>query len=147
MRRIENKRIGRHIHRPESVEISLTPLIDTVLVLLIIFMVTMPIIQNTIQVELPTSSTNDDTLSTQGPVTVYLDKAQNLFIDEESANAVDFLKTLEKKLAARGEAEQVVLVKADRSVSYGEVVRLVDDIKYLGGVRYVALATEKQRSS
>jgi len=58
--------------------------------------------------------------------------------------AGDFLKELEKILLAQKGEDHIVMVKADQTVSYGDIVRIVDDIKYLGGVRYVALATEKR---
>ncbi len=142
MREIAGKKTGRRVNRPYAIEITLTPLIDAVLVLLIIFMVAMPIMQNMIQVELPTSSTNDDASALE-PVTVYLDKNKTIFIEEQKTSPDSFLKDLENTIALRGGGDQVVMIKADQSVSYGDVVHMVDDIKYLGGVRYVALATEK----
>ncbi len=144
MRELKNSYSKRRVSKPEPLEITLTPLIDAVLVLLIIFMVAMPIIQNTIQVELPTSSTNDVQERSLDQVTVYFDKTRRLFIEDKEVAAGDFLKELEKILLAQKGEDHIVMVKADQTVSYGDIVRIVDDIKYLGGVRYVALATEKR---
>lgn len=142
MRRINEKR--KRSVRPQSLEITLTPLIDAVLVLLIIFMVAMPIIQNAIKVELPTSSTNDAQERSLEPVTVYFDKARRLFIEDKEVSLDDLLKVLDGVLREREGDDHIIMVKADQSVSYGDVVKIVDDIKYLGGVKYVALATEKR---
>ena len=123
-------------------EISLTPLIDTVLVLLIVFMITTPIMNNMINIELPSSSTNDEKFEkeTDKSIVVYIDKDQNLFINDVKVQKAEFFDVLEKKLA--GSHERVVFVKADKSIPYGTVIQVVDDIKYLGGVKYVALATQ-----
>ncbi len=144
MRELTKKGSKRHLSRPEPIEITLTPLIDAVLVLLIIFMVAMPIIQNAIQVELPTSSTNDVQAQVLEPVTVYIDKTRRIFLEEKEVVTTEFLLRLEEALRARPGDDHIVMVKADQNVSYGDVVAIVDDIKYLGGVRYVALATEKR---
>lgn len=124
-------------------EITLTPLIDTVLVLLVVFMIATPLLHNHIAIELPTSTTNDEAAkleNSQDPVGVFLDKDKNLFINDVPVVKEKFFDELEKKLA--GAQERVVFVHADRSVPYGVVIQIVDDIKYLGGVKYVALATE-----
>ena len=124
-------------------EITLTPLIDTVLVLLVVFMIATPLLHNHIAIELPTSSTNDEAAkleTSQDPVGVFLDKNKNLFINDVPVSREKFFDELEKKLA--GTQERVVFVHADKSVPYGVVIQIVDDIKYLGGVKYVALATE-----
>lgn len=124
-------------------EINLTPLIDTVLVLLVVFMIATPLLHNHIAIELPTSTTNDDAAAVeknQEPVGVFLDKDKNIFINDVPVKREKFFEELEKKLS--GAQDRVVFVHADRSVPYGVVIQIVDDIKYLGGVKYVALATE-----
>lgn len=141
-----NRRMRKRGRSLPHLEIPLTPLIDTVLVLLITFMVAMPVMQNEINIELPSSSANDDSKgeSRNRSITVFIDKKRQLFLNEKLVKEPVLLLELEKLL--QGEQEQVVMVKADRSVEYGEVVRVVDDIKYLGGVRYVALATQQGRA-
>ena len=137
----------RHTSRMQTVpEVSLTPLIDTVLVLLVIFMITTPIMQNFINIELPTSSTKDAGAQEEKDtaITVNVDKDQNLFINEVPVKKERFFDELEKRL--KGAQERVVFVNADRSIPYGTVLQIVDDIKYLGGVKYVALATQNAGS-
>ena len=129
--------------KPVLPEVTLTPLINTVLVLLVVFMITTPLLQNSIAIELPTSSTNDgkpaDATSEQ-PITVSIDKGRVLYIDGAQVAKELFFNELEKKLV--GKQDTVVYVHADSSIPYGVVISVVDDIKYLGGVKYVALATE-----
>lgn len=129
--------------KPVLPEVTLTPLIDTVLVLLVVFMITTPLLQNSISIELPTSSTNDGKPADapdEQPINVSIDKARTLYIDGVSVAKEAFFNALEKKLA--GKKDTVVYVHADTTIPYGVVINVVDDIKYLGGVKYVALATE-----
>ena len=120
-------------------------MIDTVLVLLVVFMLTTPLLHNSITVELPTSATNDQATveDTQSAITVSIDKNRNLFINDTSISRDNFFKELERAIATKKKAgECVVFVHADKSIPYGVVIQVVDDIKYLGGVKYVALSTE-----
>lgn len=123
-------------------EISLTPLIDTVLVLLVIFMITTPIMHNFINIELPTSSTKDAAAEQEQDtaLVVTIDKDKQLFINDTPVTQENFFDELEKKIG--NAQERVVFVNADRAIPYGSVIQIVDDIKYLGGVKYVALATQ-----
>jgi len=120
-------------------EISLTPLIDMALTLLIIFMVTAPMLNNAIKVELPKGQAKEDD-NAQQDLIVYMDKSEKLFF-----NGVEIKdqKTLIDKVRSEtgGDTERTVFVKADQSVRYGQVIELVDAMKVIGGVAYVALAT------
>lgn len=136
-------RIRKKPARSVMPEMILTPLIDTVLVLLVVFMMTTPLLHNYIAIELPTSSTNDEAASAQDKheaITVSLDKDRTIFINDVKVTREKFFDELEKKLS--GTQERVVFVSADKTIPYGTVIQVVDDIKYLGGVKYVALATE-----
>ncbi len=122
-------------------EVSLTPLIDTALTLLIIFMITTPMMNNVIKVQLPTSRVDEADTHEQQETIVYIDKQQKLYLNGHVlplANIVQELKTLSasKKI-------DIVFVKADQAVEYGKVIELVDTIKMAGGIKYVALATQR----
>ncbi|MBT3828155.1 protein TolR [bacterium] len=137
MRRRRRARHSNNLH----VEISMTPLIDTALTLLIIFMITTPMMQQMIKVELPKGSTSEIT-SPDLDVIVSIDKKGLLYLNGKKAS--DYTQLIEriKKVVGRA-SDRVVTVQADRSVAYGMVLELVDRIKYLGGIEYVALATER----
>lgn len=120
-------------------EVVLTPLIDTALTLLVIFMVTAPIMHNGIKVELPKGKAKDDGLTSQELI-VYVDKQGAFFFNDTAIKDRAGLIT-QLKGAVGADTEKTVFIKADKSVSYGAVIELVDHIKVVGGINYVALAT------
>ena len=136
-------RMIRRRHRTSTSipEITLTPLIDTALTLLIIFMVTTPMIQNSIKVQLPQGSAKEVKDAAQD-IVVHVDKDQTIYLNGQKI-AKDQLAGDLKKAVARS-VQKVVFVKADERVSYGSVISLVDHIKVVGGISHVALATEKK---
>ena len=137
------RRVLRRKRRKANVitDIPLTPLIDTALTLLIIFMITTPMMHNAIKVQLPQGQAKEDK-STQQELVVYVDKEGKLFV-----NGVSFdtdLKVIDDLRERVGhDNNKTVYVKADQAVSYGLVITLVDKIKVIGGIKYVALATAK----
>jgi len=138
IRRTRGVRRGRS--RDSIVDIPLTPLIDTALTLLIIFMVTAPMIQNAIRVDLPKGKAKEDAGAEQELV-VFLDKENQLFFNGDKMATDDVIKKVQT--IAGKEGDRTVFVKADQAASYGKVIELVDQIKVVGGIKYVALATQK----
>lgn len=136
-----NSRTRREVLYAQSSEISLTPLIDTALTLLIIFMVATPMIQNAIKVDLPRGDAKEDNIPRQELV-VYLDKNNNYYCDDTLCDKKKLIAEVAKKVGAR--KDQIVFIKADQAVSYGIVIDLVDTIKHIEGVGYVAMAMEKR---
>ena len=137
------QRYSRRKRRPavSLPEITLTPLIDTALCLLVIFMVTTPMMNNAIKVELPKSQSNEDNGAKQELV-VFVDQHEKLFLNGESVKSFDdLIKRLQSAVGA--DAHRTVFVKADKTVAYGNVIELVDHIKIVGGISYVALATKR----
>ena len=122
-------------------EITLTPLIDTALTLLIIFMVTTPMINNVIKVELPKSSVNEDQ-GTKQELIVFIDQYEKIYFNNHAIqNNNELITTIRKSIG--NDTNRTVFVKADQSVQYGHVIELVDHIKTVGGIAYVALATKR----
>jgi len=119
-------------------EVTLTPLIDTAFNLLIIFMVTAPMMQNSIKVDLPEGKAQESKGTTQELV-VSIDKNGKYFLNGMPVAYGDLSESL--RIAMGGNKDKTVFVKADQAVSYGTVIKVVDHIKVAGGVRYVALAT------
>jgi biopolymer transport protein ExbD len=118
----------------------------TVLVLLITFMVAMPVVRNSVAIELPKSSSNDDLQdkNAQESIAIYIDRQQRIFVDDVPVKRPDLSVALEEKLSHMKDRKgSVVFVHADEFVPYGSVVTVVDDIKYLSGVKYVALVTQR----
>lgn len=136
-----NRYRNRRKKRATLPEISLTPLIDTTLTLLIIFMVTTPMINNIIKVELPSSRVNEDR-GTQQDLVVFIDNKERLFFNDRSVTSLNDLISVIKKNVGNN-TQRTVFVKADKHISYGRVIELVDHIKVIGGISYVALATKR----
>lgn len=122
-------------------EVSLTPLIDTALTLLVIFMITTPMMNNVIKVELPSSKVDEMDSHVQQETIVYIDAKGELHLNGQNLNLQSIIKELQK--LGQQKKIEMVFVKADQSVEYGKVIDLVDTIKMAGGIKYVALATKR----
>lgn len=134
------RRSRRQTHASGVPEITLTPLIDTCLTLLIIFMVTSPMINNSIKVDLPKGKLQE-VQGVQEDLVVHLDKQRHLYLNGTPFKKDKLLSELKKRVA--GQRNKTVFVKGDGKVIYEEVFGLVEDIKGIGGIDRVALASAK----
>ena len=138
------------IHRRRALvsDMNVVPYIDVMLVLLVIFMVTAPMLQQGVTVDLPTAST--DVLSTEKnePLVVSIDVkgAYYLSIAEKPQNALTG-RELAFSVAAefRRNPTRKVLVKGDKNVSYGAVIEAMSLLQR-AGVTNVGLITESPKS-
>jgi biopolymer transport protein TolR len=119
-------------------EINVTPLVDVMLVLLVIFMVTAPMMQQGVQVNLPKADTKAMTPADES-VVVSVDKNGKVFIDKEEIQPGNLRKRLSEKFVTRAKKE--VFLKADATVPYGNVVRTMADIKG-AGIERLGMVTE-----
>jgi len=110
-------------------EINVTPLVDVMLVLLIIFMVAAPLMTVGVPVQLPKTAAPKVTQPKQ-PVVVSIDESGQPFLDKEPL-APDAIVPRLKALAAR-DPDQVVLVRGDRNVSYGRVTEVMGQVSAAG---------------
>lgn len=129
-----SKRKRRYFAMPE---ISLTPLIDTALTLLIIFIVTAPMVQNGIKISLPQGKSKE--AGTQQDFVITLSKSGEIYFNSFHVAKHDLCATVSKAL--EGKWETPIFVRADEAVSYGNVIEIVDSLKQ-SGVRYVAMSTK-----
>jgi len=109
-------------------EINVTPLVDVVLVLLLVFMVTAPMMSRGIDVSLPVA--NQPQIPQQDRVTVSLSAEGRVYVGDQPVN----LLLLEDKVRALtgGRADAVVYLRADEALRYGQIIRVVDVIKRAG---------------
>lgn len=137
------KRVARRFRRRSSnllLDISMTPLIDVALTLLVIFIIATPMMQNAIRVSLPKGKAKEDGGSRQ-EIVVYVDKDKKIFFNGNEVKHDQLVDALKKKIG--DQKDKMVFVKADQTVSYGNVLELVDHIKVVGGISHVVLATQK----
>ena len=125
--------------RLSAQEISLTPLIDTALTLLIIFMVTTPMLHNAIKVNLPEGKSNE--AAAQQELIVYLTADEQLFFNGIPVTKDNLVSTVQN--AVNKQAGRPVFVKADEKVNYGAVMHVVNTLKMVGGIEYVGMATKR----
>jgi biopolymer transport protein ExbD len=128
----------------EIVGINVTPLVDIVLVLLIIFMVTANmIVRETVEVDLPSPAVDqNEQEKPPPPVMVVMDKDANLFIDGVAVPQGDLLTKL--KEAGKGDPKARAVIDADPDLNYANVVNLIDMVKE-AGISKFALNLKKER--
>jgi biopolymer transport protein TolR len=129
---------GQDDDRGMMAQINVTPLVDVMLVLLVIFMVTAPMMQQGVQVNLPKADTKAMTPAEE-TVVVTVDKAGKTFINKDEIPAGDLRNRLSTMFATRAKKE--IFLKADSSVPYGDVVRAMADIKG-AGIERLGMVTE-----
>ena len=129
---------GQQDERRPMADINVTPLVDVMLVLLVIFMVTAPMMQQGVQVNLPKANTKAMTPQDEA-VVVSVDKSGKVFINKDEIPAADLRNRLTAMFASREKKE--VFLKADAGVPYGEVVRAMADIKG-AGIERLGMVTE-----
>jgi biopolymer transport protein TolR len=129
---------GRASRRRASMaDINVTPLVDVVLVLLIIFMVTAPMMQRSVDVQLPKAEAASG--SDEQRIIVTIDRSNRVYLNETSMP----LGELEEHLTTVASAYQqpFVYLRADQAVPYGSVMSVMDRIKK-AGIDRVGLVTE-----
>ena len=110
-------------------EINVTPFVDVMLVLLIIFMVTAPMMVEGVNVDLP-QTTAQPLESEKEPLVVTIDKEGQVFINEFQTSRDIFAAKLAKVLEAR--QDRTVYLKADKTIPYGVVMQIMSEIKATG---------------
>ena len=110
-------------------EINITPLVDVVLVLLLIFMLTAPVLQSGVEVAIP--KTRSVSQLTESRMVVTIDKDQNVFLQDKPVRVSDLPGKL--KSAVPGEEQKrVIYVRADEQVPFGAFASVMDAVKQAG---------------
>jgi len=117
-------------------EITLIPLIDTALTLLVIFMLTAPMVQHGIKVDLPQGNSKE--VGQQQELVVSMNKDGKIYFNSYPIEKENLTTAIKKSMAGR--TDLPVYVRADESLSYGKVIELVDELKQTG-IQYVAMST------
>ena len=133
-------KLNRSKNEPMS-EINVTPFVDVMLVLLIIFMVTAPLLTVGVQVDLPESAA-DSLPDDQEPLTVTINSKGEIFIQDSK---VGYSELIPKLLAiSKNRTDTRIYVRGDRNINYGRVMEVMGKLSG-SGFSKVALISETKR--
>ncbi len=124
--------------RPQP-DINVTPLVDVMLVLLIIFRVTAPLLAAGVKVELPRASSAEP-LDPKAPIVVAIAKDGELTLDGETVDSADLAPRVKAKIG--DDFTRVVHLRGDKDAAFGAVVSVMDSLAGQGIV-HLAIVTEK----
>lgn len=120
-------------------DINVTPLVDVMLVLLVIFMVTAPLMLNGIKLNLPKTKEVNPINLNASQVILSFSKSEEYFLGKNKILANEMIPLLKK--AMEEQKTEVLFLRADFSLSYGKVARLMSFLKR-GGIHNIALVTQ-----
>lgn len=122
-------------------EITLTPLIDTALTLLVIFMIATPMMKNSLKINLPEVKNKSDKVLAQNQLEVFIDKDEKININGQQVNIKDLSNYVSKGL--KQSSNKTVIVNGDRTVSYNTIIKVLDIINSVEGEKNVALVAKR----
>jgi biopolymer transport protein TolR len=135
---------GRHRHRrsrrPPMSEINVTPFVDVMLVLLIVFMVTAPLLSAGVPVDLPEAAANPLALEKE-PVTITIDVDGRVYLKEDEISLDDLIPKLTELTG--GQLDERIYVRGDRAASYGTIMYVMGAIN-AAGFRHIGLVALKE---
>lgn len=121
-------------------DINITPLVDVMLVLLIIFMITAPMLHQGIEVALPKSEAPAIPARAADPIVLSINRDGLIYLKEQPVHPTKLIEVLTPVL--RGRSEETVFLKGDRDVPYGRVIEVLDTL-HKGGIVKVGMVTER----
>ena len=127
---LSNNRASRRSRRAPMAEINVTPFVDVMLVLLIIFMVTAPLLATGVPIELPESRANPVDQQPE-QITISVDSSGAIFIGDNAVPEGGFAAALEDINRNSGERPQVTL-RGDTSLQYGRVMAVMGELNRAG---------------
>jgi biopolymer transport protein TolR len=135
----------RHRRRPVMSEINVTPMVDVMLVLLIIFMVSAPLLTVGVPIDLPQTQAKSLDQDKE-PLTVSVKVDGEVFLQNSEIKVDELVAKLQAITQARGGLDERIYVRGDRKVDYGTVMRVMGRLS-AAGFRRVALVTEVEQGS
>src|SRR6516225_8441917 len=136
----------RHRRRPVMAEINVTPMVDVMLVLLIIFMVSAPLLTVGVPLDLPQTKAKSLDQSDQKPIQMSVDIKGKVFIADQEVAIDDLIPKLKAITDARGGLEERIFLRADKKADYGTVAKVMGLLSG-AGFKKLALLTESDQGS
>ena len=135
----------RHRRNPVMSEINVTPMVDVMLVLLIIFMVSAPLLTVGVPIDLPQTQASSLDQADKEPLAVSVNTKGQIFLQNSEIPLEELVPKLQAIAQARGGSDERIYVRGDRTVDYGTVMRVMGRLS-AAGFRRVALVTEVEQS-
>ncbi len=123
--------------RTSLAEINITPLVDVVLVLLIIFMISVPVLQSGIEVAVPKTRTVKEI--TEQRMVVTIDREQRVYLNDQPVNIHDLGRRLRQP--GSDDAKKVIYLRADERVPFGAFASVMDAVKQ-AGITNISIVTQ-----
>lgn len=120
-------------------EINVTPLVDVMLVLLVIFMISAPLMYSGVQLQLPKTKKVSSLKLDNKQVILSINAKKELYLDKEAIDPQNVIKAVTDKMTAFN--TDVLFVRGDYNLDYGTIARLIADLKK-SGVSNISLVTE-----
>jgi biopolymer transport protein TolR len=125
----------------QQVQINVTPLVDVLLVLLIIFMVTAPMIQSGVNINLPKTSKASSVQQSKKSIVVSISKTGKIHVDKKIVSLDALLQNVDD-LSAK-DRTQVIQVKGDKDIAYDKIFQVMNKL-VIGGYQKLSLIAETQ---
>ena len=135
----------RHRRNPVMAEINVTPMVDVMLVLLIIFMVSAPLLTVGVPIDLPQTQAKSLDQDKE-PLTVSVNTKGEVYLQNSEIKMDELVPKLQAITQARGGNDERIYVRGDRKVDYGTVMRVMGRLA-AAGFRRVALVTEVEQGT
>jgi biopolymer transport protein TolR len=132
--------------KPVMAEINVTPMVDVMLVLLIIFMVSAPLLTVGVPLDLPQTQAKSLENNDKTPVQLSVDTAGKVFINDTEVAMSELIPKLKAITEARGGMDERIYMRADKKADYGTVARVMGQLSGAGFKR-LALVTEVEQGS
>jgi biopolymer transport protein TolR len=136
----------RHRRNPVMAEINVTPMVDVMLVLLIIFMVSAPLLTVGVPLDLPQTQAASLDQADKEPLTVSVNTKGQVFLQDSEIKVDELVTKLKAITAARGGNDERIYVRGDKTVDYGTVMKVMGRLSQ-AGFKKVALVTEVEQGS
>ena len=135
---------GRRVRHPPMSAINVTPMVDVMLVLLIIFMVSAPLLTVGVPIDLPQTQASGLDQTDKEPLAVSVNTNGQVFLQNTEIPLEELVPKLKAIAAARGGSDERIYVRGDKTVDYGTVMKVMGRLS-AAGFRRVALVTEVEQ--